>query len=127
MSVQRPAQRRLPLDEGLSPPHAENLLRALDHDGKVGLGSATDDELEACRRRTGGTPFALEMLYTLLKNDPTTSLARLLEDTKELTPQEVADKFLTREAIAVLDNTERAVVEALAIFQVPVRAGEKVK
>jgi tetratricopeptide (TPR) repeat protein len=123
MAVQRSAQRRLPLDEGLSTPHAENLLRALDSGGEVGLKSASEDELEAVRRRTGGNPFALEMLYALLKNDPTTSLSKLLADTEQMTPAQVADDFLAREAIAVLDATERAVVEALAIYQIQVRAG----
>ena len=123
MSVQRSAQRRLALDEGLTMPHAMNLLRALDSDGRAGLQGAAEDALEAACHRTGGNPFALEMLYTLLKNDPTTSLAKLLSDTEGLTPEQVADEFLAREAIAVLDATERAVVEALAIYQVKVRAG----
>jgi hypothetical protein len=53
-------QRRLDLDEGLESPYAENILRAMDADGKLRLKSASDELLNEARIRTRGYPRALE-------------------------------------------------------------------
>ena len=49
-------QQRLDLDEGLASPYAENILRAMDRDGKVGLRDAPEDLLATARERTRGYP-----------------------------------------------------------------------
>ena len=52
-------QAPLYLDEGLPSPYAENILRAMDADGKVGLQTAPDALLDEARERTNGNPRAL--------------------------------------------------------------------
>jgi len=123
MAVHQSGQRELALDEGLPSPYAEELLRKLDGDGTVGLRHAPDEQLGEVRRRTGGSPFALEMLSSVLKADPTITPAELLAATTDLSPQQVVDEFLVRQAVGRLNPTERAVVEALAIYRVAVRPG----
>jgi tetratricopeptide (TPR) repeat protein len=123
MGAHPSAQRELALDEGLPSPYAEELLRDLDADGSVGLKAAPEEQLGEARRRTGGNPFALGMLYAVLKADPMVTLHQLLTATADLSTQQVIDEFLAREAVGRLDPTERAVVEALAIYQVAVRPG----
>ena len=49
-------QQRLDLDEGLASPYAENILRAMDRDGKVGLRDAPAALLADARERTRGYP-----------------------------------------------------------------------
>src|SRR5262249_17758111 len=57
--VQPGRQRTLDLDEGLESPFAENILRAMDEDGKLGLKHAPDALLAQARERTRGYPRAL--------------------------------------------------------------------
>src|SRR5207248_8308738 len=57
--VQPGRQMRLELDGGLESPYAENILRAMDADGKLGLKSAPDERLALARERTRGFPRAL--------------------------------------------------------------------
>ena len=56
--VQPGRQTRIDLDEGLPAPFAQNILREMDGDGKVGLRDAPDDLLEEARLRTRGYPRA---------------------------------------------------------------------
>jgi len=59
--VQPARQQRLNLDEGLPSPYAENILRAMDRDGTLGLATATDAQLAEARERTRGYPRALKL------------------------------------------------------------------
>ena len=54
--VQPGRQVRLELDGGLESPYAENILREMDADGKLGLKSAPDERLAMARERTRGFP-----------------------------------------------------------------------
>ena len=74
--VQPGLQRRLNLDTGLEHPYAENILRAMDADGKVGLRDAPEALLAKARERTRGYPRALEHLFGILSADRDTSLQR---------------------------------------------------
>src|SRR5262249_30013061 len=78
--VQPGRQIRLDLDEGLESPHAEQLLRDMDVDGKVGLRGAPVPLLAEARARTRGYPRALEALFAILSADRDTSLAELLHE-----------------------------------------------
>lgn len=117
--VQEGRQGRLNLDEGLPSPYAENILRARDADGKVGLKSAPDDLLAQARERTLGYPRALEALFGILSNDRDTSLSEILNDAAKLLPEDVVWK-LVGEAFSRLDPSAQQVMQALAIYGRPV-------
>jgi tetratricopeptide (TPR) repeat protein len=117
--IQPGRQQRLDLDEGLPSPHAENILRALDIDGKVGLRDASDVLLNEARERTRGFPKALECLFGILSGDRGTSLLDILEDTKKLLPDQVFE-VLVGEAFSRLDSAAQQVLQAIAIYGRPV-------
>jgi tetratricopeptide (TPR) repeat protein len=116
--VQPERQRRLDLDEGLDSPYAEQVLRARDPDGRLGLKTASDDLLGRARERTRGYPRALEALTAILAADRNTTLPELLAETAEL-PGNVVD-VLVGEAFSRLDGPAQQVMQALAIYTVPV-------
>ena len=117
--VQPGLQRRLNLDAGLEEPYAENILRAMDSDGKLGLRDAPDSLLASARERTRGHPRALEHLFGILSADPGTSLQEILDNTKEMLPEKVV-AVLVGEAFSRLDPTAQRVMQALATYRYPV-------
>ncbi|HLL71018.1 MAG TPA: tetratricopeptide repeat protein [Pyrinomonadaceae bacterium] len=117
--VQPGRQRRLDLDEGLVSPYAENILREMDADGKVGLKSAPDKLLNEARERTRGYPRALEALFAILSADRDTTLPELLSDTAHMLPDNVV-RDLVGEAFSRLDPAAQQVMQALAVYNRPV-------
>jgi len=113
-------QRRIDLDEGLPSPYAEELLRARDPDGKLGLKTAAAAQLSLARERTRGYPRALEALAAILSADRNTTLPELLDQTSGL-PDNVVEA-LVGEAFLRLDPLAQQIMQALAIFPVPVPA-----
>jgi tetratricopeptide (TPR) repeat protein len=111
-------QRRLDLDEGLASPYAEEVLRARDPDGRLGLKTASDELLGQARGRTLGYPRALEALAAILAADRDTTLPELLDQTAAL-PENVV-RALVGEAFNRLDPLAQQVMQALAIYLVPV-------
>jgi tetratricopeptide (TPR) repeat protein len=118
LRVQPAHQRRLDLDEGLGSPYAENILKAMDPDGTLGLQRAPAEMLAAARERTGGYPRALEALVAILNADRDTSLPELLAETGSL-PGDVV-QALVGEAFNRLDPLAQQVMQALAIYGLPV-------
>ncbi len=118
--VQPARQARLDLDEGLPSPHAENVLRAMDVDGKLGLKAAPAELLAEARRRTGGYPRALEALFAILSADRGTSLRELLAGDSPL-PENVVEA-LVGEAFDRLDGRSQQVMQALGVYARPVTA-----
>ena len=116
--VQPERQRRLDLDEGLNSPFAEQVLRARDPGGRLGLKTAPDALLGEARQRTRGYPRALEALAAILAADRNTTLPELLAETGEL-PGNVVE-VLVGEAFSRLDAPAQQVMQALAIYTVPV-------
>jgi hypothetical protein len=112
-------QRRLDLDMGLEHPYAENILKAMDADGKVGLRNAPDELLATARERTLGYPRALEHLFGILSADRDTTLQEILDNTKMLLPEKVV-AVLVGEAFSRLDPTAQRVMQALATYRYPV-------
>jgi len=117
--VQPARQTRLDLDEGLASPHAENILREMDIDGKVGLKTAPDDLLAEARFRTRGYPRALEALFAILSADRDTTLQEILDNAAQRLPENVV-RDLVGEAFDRLDLTAQKVMQALAIYGRPV-------
>ena len=111
-------QTLLPLDKGLNSPDAEDLLRSLDEDGRLGLRSASDATLNEVRIRTLGIPRALEIFCAIL-SDPYSSLGEVLSDAAHYLPDEVVNR-LSAEAFHRLDRTGQRVIQALAVFGRPV-------
>ncbi len=112
-------QRRIDLDAGLGHPYAENILRAMDADGKVGLRDAPDKLLAEARQRTRGFPRALEHLFGILSADRDTSLQEILENTSGVLPDQVV-AVLVGEAFSRLDPLAQRVMQALAVYRYPV-------
>jgi tetratricopeptide (TPR) repeat protein len=119
LMVQPSRQRRLDLDAGLASPYAENLLRAMDADGTVGLRDAPDALLDAARKRTRGLPRAMEYLFGILSADRSTTLGDVLESTSGVLPEAVM-QVLVGEAFSRLDPLAQRVMQALAVYGAPV-------
>jgi tetratricopeptide (TPR) repeat protein len=119
MLVQPRRQRRIDLDEGLPSPYAENILREMDADGKLGLKAASAELLDEARKRTRGYPRALEALFAILSADRDTSLPEVLQNTAGLLPENVVEA-LVGEAFSRLDAGAQQVMQALAIYGRPV-------
>jgi len=109
-------QRILTLDEGLTSPYAENILREMDSDGRLGLKSAPNEALELARINTRGFPRALEALFAILAIDRYTTLEELLAMSL---PENVVEA-LVGEAFNRLDTKAKMVMQALAIYNRPV-------
>lgn len=107
-------QRRLDLDQGLGSPHAERVLRARDPDGRLGLKTATDEQLDQARQRTRGYPRALEALAAILAADRNTTLPELLAQAAPL-PDNVVET-LVGAAFNRLDPLAQQVMQTLAVF-----------
>jgi tetratricopeptide (TPR) repeat protein len=112
-------QMRLDLDGGLESPYAENILREMDADGKLGLKSAPDQRLALARERTRGFPRALEALFAIVSADRDTTLEEVLAGTSTLLPENVTEA-LVGEAFSRLDPTQQRVMQALAVYGRPV-------
>jgi tetratricopeptide (TPR) repeat protein len=110
--------RIIPLGEGLSEDDAASLLRDLDKQGILGLRDALEEDLGRAARSTKGIPRALEILAGILHRDPTASLNEILEDDAPFGEEVV--EMLVAEGYQRLDEEERRVIEALAVFDRPV-------
>ncbi len=121
LALTEPGRQRPPLylDEGLGSPYAENILREMDKDGKVGLKDAPDALLSQARQRTMGYPRALEALFAILSADRDTTLQDILADAEKMLPNHVVEK-LVGEAFSRLDPNAQQVMQALAIYGHPV-------
>lgn len=112
-------QMKIELDKGLEFPYAENILRSMDRDGKVGLRDAPDELLAVARERTRGYPRALEALFAILAADRDTTLQEVLSDAEWLLPENVV-QVLVGEAFSRLDPLSQRVMQALAVYGYPV-------
>jgi tetratricopeptide (TPR) repeat protein len=106
----------LHLEEGLKSPYAENILRAMDEDGRAGFKDASNEQLGRARELTLGYPRALESLYAIISVDRYTNIDELLA--VEL-PETVVEN-LVGEAFSRLDITAQKVMQALAVYNRPV-------
>ena len=90
----------------------------MDPDGALGLLTAADELLGRARERTRGFPRALEALAAILAADRDTTLPELLDQTAGL-PGNVVE-VLVGEAFSRLDPLAQQVMQALAVYAVPV-------
>jgi len=110
---------RLDLDEGLKSPYAESILRERDPSGVLGLRDAPEELLDRARERTRGYPRALEALAAILAADRNATLVEVLDDASQALPAQVVE-MLVGEAFERLDLLAQQVMQALAVYSVPV-------
>jgi tetratricopeptide (TPR) repeat protein len=119
LQVEPAKQRQLRLEEGLGSPDAENVLRELDEDGRLGLRDASDDLLDGLRRLTLGVPRALEAVKAILEGDGILTPRDLLDRTGRL-PEDRVTHVLVGEAYDLLDVPAQQVMQALSVCPAPV-------
>ena len=119
LAVRPAAQQQLQMLEGLGSPYGENVLRALDSDGTLGLRDAPQPLLEAVREHTFGFPRALEMVKAILATDPTLVVADVLEMIAGVGADEVVEALIG-DAYERLDRPAQQVMQALAAYPTPV-------
>jgi tetratricopeptide (TPR) repeat protein len=110
--------RRIILREGLPEADAVDLLRDMDPQGTRGLRDAPESDLYHAAQLTEGIPRALEILAGILDRDATVNLSRFLVD-EDLFGQHVVEHLVV-EGYRRLEEGERRVMEALAVFDRPV-------
>ncbi len=121
VKIEPARQRQLRLDKGLDSPDAQTVLRALDDDGRLGLRDAPENLLDDLRRHTRGFPRALEAVKAILDGDHTLTPRDLLDRTRRL-PEDQVVQVLVGDAYELLDLPAQQVMQALAIYPVPVSA-----
>jgi tetratricopeptide (TPR) repeat protein len=127
--VEPARQMAIELDKGLESPYAENILRAMDADGTLGLSDLPNEPeslrearhrlLREARDRTLGFPRALEALFAILSVDRYATLPEVLNDAAKLLPDNVVE-VLVGEAFSRLDSVKQKVMQSLAIYNMPV-------
>lgn len=109
--------RHVRLLEGLPVSDSIAFLRELDPNGDCGLRDAPEWQLTEAVKVVHGVPRALEVLVSILANDPFATLAEVLDRFYE--QQDVA-RALIEENYKRIDSSARRVIEALAVFKRPV-------
>jgi hypothetical protein len=107
------------LDEGLPERDAVALLRELDGDGRLGFQRAEEETLREVVGRCHGMPRLLESLVGTLRQKRTWDITKLLTDRAAL---ESIVEFPARELYHSLSDEERAVMQALAVYEIPIPA-----
>ena len=114
------AVRVVKVEAGLGAEDACALLRHLDPQNDLGLRHASREQLERVAELTAGIPRALEVLAGILQRDSTASLESLLADEAALGQQTVEE--LVADGYRRLGESERTVMQALAVLRTPVPA-----
>ena len=109
------------MNEGLSSPDAQTVLRELDDDGRLGLRDAPDMLLDGLRQHTRGFPRALEAVKAILDGDDTLTPRDLLDRTRHLSEDQVV-QVLVGDAYDLLDTPGQQVMQALSVYPAPVSA-----
>lgn len=105
------------LMEGLPDKDGVALLRELDPNGHYGLRDATNKKLVKAVKLVHGIPRAIEIIASILSNDPFAQLDDIL---KRFFYHKDVVRDLVKENYRRLGNDTRRVMEALAVFKRPV-------
>jgi hypothetical protein len=106
------------IGDGLPEQDGIEMLRELDPDREYGLRDADENTLRRAVQKVYGIPRALELIASILANNPLISLEELLK--QELFGYDESVEALVREQYETLDQDSRRVLEVLAIFGRPV-------
>lgn len=112
--------KQISVREGLPLPDAVQMLKDLDSNGKSGLSSLSGNLLERAAKRVDGVPRALEIINSILAKSPLLRLETLLEEDRIFEHQDFVTK-LVEANYGYLDNHSRKVLEAVAVFDVPIK------
>jgi tetratricopeptide (TPR) repeat protein len=107
----------LALGNGLGIPEGIQLLRELDPNGEWGVGNAPEAKLAEVVRRTHGVPRALELVVAIMADNVFLTLDDVVGDFYN---QDEIVRRLVEENYRLLNDAARRVVEALAVYAVPV-------
>ncbi|NMO57758.1 TIR domain-containing protein [Actinoplanes sp. TBRC 11911] len=111
------------LDNGLPMPEAGEFLRTLDSANLLGAAGMDEAFLDRLRDATDGHPRSLELFHGILLAEGFTTPVQLLYAVENLEQStKVADALFNRMLTDLL-YTQLRVVEALAVYGRPVRAG----
>jgi DNA-binding winged helix-turn-helix (wHTH) protein/tetratricopeptide (TPR) repeat protein len=114
----RTYERRLELNEGLSPEDSIALLRRCDVDGKAGLRDASAELLGRIAEGTRGYPRALEAVVSLLVEDPFLTPENLVDETFPASDE--ISEVLVAQALERLDDVSQRVMQIMAAFRTPI-------
>lgn len=107
----------------LPPGSAEELLRGLDVGGGLGLRTAPQVTIDQIYRLTGGRPGQLELIYGVLCGQGEPDIDELLRLAATLADDDpTSGRYLARRAVSGLNEPVRQTLQALAIYDRPVRA-----
>jgi tetratricopeptide (TPR) repeat protein len=118
-SENRKYQKVVPLDQGLPPDFAIELLRDLDKTGELELRDAPETLLKEAVDKTQGYPAALEAIISNLSEQQGLQLETLLAD--EALFRGSVIKNLVQAALSRLNRDGHRVMQALSVFGRPVR------
>ncbi|MBL8164641.1 MAG: tetratricopeptide repeat protein [Anaerolineae bacterium] len=107
--------KRVRLEDGLPTDDGVAMLRELDHNGEAHFLNEDAAKLAQAATLVHGVPRALEILFSICKQDPFMTLDELIEQHREHPEIEnlVADNYKR------LDGSARFVLDALAVFARP--------
>ena len=111
------------IKEGLPDDDAIKLLRDLDPSGIYGLKDADEELLRTTSHKVVGVPRALEVIASIIRNDPLTTLEDLIQQDEIFEHEEFLEQ-LVRQNYKRMNQDGRKILEALAVFQqsVPIAA-----
>ncbi|MEV0622019.1 toll/interleukin-1 receptor domain-containing protein [Nonomuraea sp. NPDC050404] len=125
ISWQRKYQQRIRscgLVEGLPPQETRPFLARLDEGGLLGVAALPDAEIRRLAVVSDGVPRFIELVYCLLRSDPNLTLDRVISKIEDQSrDRKEATTVLLQDVISRLDRTEQRVVQALAVYGLPVR------
>jgi len=105
------------INSGLSTNNSIKFLRNLDFSGVYGVSDKSDEELSQIAKALYGIPRAMQILVSILCNDPFADLDELLKGI--FRNVSIVEK-LVDESYRRLDTNSKHIVEAIAVFQKPI-------
>jgi tetratricopeptide (TPR) repeat protein len=116
------ARQQVDIPPGLPPPFAAEFVRDLDVGNIVGMKAASDATMRRIYRLSLGHPRALELLYAVLRGERRPDVEEVLRSANEASADgDDGSRYLIRRATARLYEPIRRVLQALAIYDRPVR------
>ena len=111
--------KRILIDDGLPEDDAIDVLRDLDPHGHYGLRDAIDEQLGKIVNQVHRIPRALEIVASILANDPLISIDDLVSQNNLVSREEFVQE-LAQENYKRLDRDAHSILDALAVFGSPV-------
>ncbi|MFD6608676.1 AAA family ATPase [Micromonospora chalcea] len=107
---------------GLPPEFAADFFRGLDEGGVARLADVSGATMRRVHRLTHGRPRAMELLYAVLRSEPGSDLDELLTSATKAAGKGDGSVYLIRRATLALRGPMQRVLQALAVYDRPVRA-----